>query len=126
ERADPGVLFDKSRKCVIEGMFKVKKQQIQAFFEEHELDMEDQLILRREISAAGKSRAFINDTPVNLSQLSALTQLLVDLHQQFDTLELEKSAFQREVIDALAGHPDQLSAYTRRYYDYTAQQKELK
>lgn len=126
ERADPGVLFDKSRKCVIEGMFRVKKQQIQAFFEEHELDMEDQLILRREISAAGKSRAFINDTPVNLSQLSALTQLLVDLHQQFDTLELEKSDFQREVIDALAGHPDQLSAYTRRYYDYTAQQKELK
>lgn len=126
ERADPGVLFDKSRKCVIEGMFKVKKQQVQAFFEEHELDMEDLVILRREISAAGKSRAFINDTPVNLSQLSALTQLLVDLHQQFDTLELEKSDFQREVIDALAGHAEQVSAYTRRFHEYAQLQKELK
>lgn len=126
ERADPGVLFDKSRKCVIEGMFKVKKQQVQAFFEEHELDQEDSVILRREISAAGKSRAFINDTPVNLSQLSALTQLLVDLHQQFDTLELEKSDFQREVIDALAGHAEQVSAYTRRFHEYAQLQKELK
>lgn len=126
ERADPGVLFDKSRKCVIEGIFKVKKQQVQAFFEEHELDLDEQVILRREISAAGKSRAFINDTPVNLSQLSALSLLLVDLHQQFDTLELEKSDFQREVIDALAGHHEQLSTYTRQFHQYAQLQKELK
>lgn len=126
ERADPGVLFDKTRKCVIEGMFKVKPQQVQAFFEEHELDMEDVVILRREISSAGKSRAFVNDTPVNLSQLSALSLLLVDLHQQFDTLELEKSDFQREVVDALAGHAEQLAAYTRRYHQYARLQKEHK
>lgn len=126
ERADPGVLFDKSRKCVIEGIFKVKKKQVQAFFEEHELDLDEQVILRREISAAGKSRAFINDTPVNLAQLSALSLMLVDLHQQFDTLELEKSDFQREVVDALAAHQDQLSAYTRRFHEYARLQRELK
>ncbi len=126
ERADPAVLFDKTRKCVIEGMFKVKPQQVQAFFETHELDMEDSLIIRREISSAGKSRAFVNDTPVNLSQLNELSSLLVDLHQQFDTLELEKSGFQREVIDALAGHQEQLQAYARRYHQYARVQKELK
>jgi DNA repair protein RecN (Recombination protein N) len=126
ERADPSVLFDKTRKCVIEGMFKVKTPEVQAFFEAHELDTEDQVILRREISSAGKSRAFINDTPVNLSQLSQLTLLLVDLHQQFDTLELEKSDFQREVIDALAGHQEQLQEYTRKFQQYARLQKDLK
>lgn len=126
ERADPAVLFDKNRKCVIEGMFKVKPPQVQAFFETHELDMDDSLIIRREISSAGKSRAFVNDTPVNLSQLNELSSLLVDLHQQFDTLELEKSGFQREVIDALAGHQEQLQAYARQYGQYARAQKELK
>ncbi|MGX5820406.1 DNA repair protein RecN [Chitinophaga lutea] len=126
ERADPGVLFDKTRKCVIEGQFKVKRDQVQAFFEEHELDIEEGVIIRREISAAGKSRAFINDTPVNLSQLSGLTSLLVDLHQQFDTLELEKSDFQREVVDALAGHGEQVLAYHRQFVQYARQQRELK
>lgn len=126
ERADPSVLFDKTRKCVIEGQFRVKREQVQAFFEAHELDLEEGVIIRREISAAGKSRAFINDTPVNLGQLTELSSLLVDLHQQFDTLELEKSDFQREVIDALAGHQDQLQAYTRLFRDYARFQKELK
>jgi DNA repair protein RecN (Recombination protein N) len=125
ERADPSVLFDKTRKCVIEGMFRVKPQQVQAFFETHELDMDEALIIRREISSAGKSRAFVNDTPVNLSQLNELSSLLVDLHQQFDTLELEKSGFQREVIDALAGHQEQLGAFTRQYQQYARLQKEL-
>lgn len=126
ERADPSVLFDKTRKCVIEGQFKVKREQVQAFFEANELDLEEGVIIRREISAAGKSRAFINDTPVNLGQLSELSGLLVDLHQQFDTLELEKSDFQRQVIDALAGHHDQLQLYTRQFRDYSRLQKELK
>ena len=126
ERADPSVLFDKTRKCVIEGMFKVKTPEVLAFFEAHELDAEDQVILRREISSAGKSRAFINDTPVNLSQLSQLTLLLVDLHQQFDTLELEKSDFQREVIDALAGHQEQLQEYIRKFQQYARFQKDLR
>jgi DNA repair protein RecN (Recombination protein N) len=126
ERADPGVLFDKTGKCVIEGLFKVKKSQVTTFFNKHELDLEDQLIIRREISAAGKSRAFINDTPVNLSQLGELSAYLVDLHQQFDTLELEKSDFQREVVDALVNKPTLLQQYQHSYHEYVLVQKKNK
>jgi DNA repair protein RecN (Recombination protein N) len=126
ERADPGVLHDKENKCVIEGNFKVKQSQVAAFFKEHELDLEDQLIIRREISTAGKSRAFINDTPVNLSQLTELSQYLVDLHQQFDTLELEKSDFQREVLDALVNQPAALTQYQQGYNRYVTVQRQLK
>lgn len=126
ERADPGVLHSKDNKCVIEGNFKVKKSQVADFFQQHELDLEDQLIIRREISTAGKSRAFINDTPVNLSQLHELSQYLVDLHQQFDTLELEKSDFQREVLDALVNQPTALQQYQQGYSRYVAVQRELK
>jgi DNA repair protein RecN (Recombination protein N) len=126
ERADPGVLFDKSGKCVVEGMFKVKKAQVADFFQQHELDLEDVLIIRREISAAGKSRAFVNDTPVNLSQLADLSGYLVDLHQQFDTLELEKSDFQRRVVDALVNKPEQLQQYQQLWQRYSQVQKQLK
>lgn len=127
ERADPGVLFDKSGKCVVEGMFKIKKAQVAEFFQQHELDMEeDNLIIRREISAAGKSRAFVNDTPVNLSQLADLSGYLVDLHQQFDTLELEKSDFQRRVVDALVNKPEQLQQYQQQWQRYTQVQRSLK
>lgn len=126
ERADPGVVFDKTGKCVVEGMFKVKKAQVAEFFQHHELDLEDVLIIRREISAAGKSRAFVNDTPVNLSQLAELSGYLVDLHQQFDTLELEKSDFQRRVVDALVNKPEQLQQYQQLWQRYTQVQKSLK
>ncbi|NIG53295.1 DNA repair protein RecN [Chitinophaga sp. Cy-1792] len=125
ERADPGVLFNKADKCVVEGIFLVKNGQISAFLQEHELDLEDQLIIRREISAAGKSRAFVNDTPVNISQLHELAQYLVDLHQQFDTLELGNADFQREVIDALA-KPAQLTAYQQLFTQYLQVQKRYK
>ncbi|NML37148.1 DNA repair protein RecN [Chitinophaga sp. G-6-1-13] len=125
ERADPGVLFDKTGKCVIEGIFKVKKSQVAAFFQQHELDLEDPLIIRREISAAGKSRAFVNDTPVNISQLSELSGYLVDLHQQFDTLELGNADFQREVIDALA-KPAALQVYHNLFLQYLQVQKKYK
>jgi DNA repair protein RecN (Recombination protein N) len=126
ERADPGMLLDKESKCVIEGAFKVKKSQVAAFFQQHELDMEDQLIIRREISAAGKSRAFVNDTPVNLNQLTELSQYLVDLHQQFDTHELEKSDFQREVLDALVNQPAVLQQYQQQFQRYSQVQRQLK
>ncbi|MBW8685395.1 DNA repair protein RecN [Chitinophaga rhizophila] len=126
ERADPGMLLNKESKCVIEGLFKVKKSQVAAFFQEHELDMEDQLIIRREISAAGKSRAFVNDTPVNLGQLTELSQYLVDLHQQFDTHELETSDFQREVLDALANQPAVMQQYQQHYQRYSQIQRQLK
>ena len=82
-------------------------------------------MLRREIAANGKSRAFINDTPATLQQLKALASLLVDLHQQFDTLELGDSDFQREVLDALANNSEALIAYKSTYNQWQQQSKEL-
>ena len=83
------------------------------------------MLIRREISANGKSRAFINDTPVTLTQLKQLSQLLVDLHQQFDTLELNNNDFQREVIDALAGNGKMLEEYQALFKKYRKELQEL-
>jgi DNA repair protein RecN (Recombination protein N) len=103
ERADSSVLLDKTRKCLVEGVFpQHQKASIQQFFIDNDIDNEGEIILRREIAVNGKSRAFINDTPVNLSQLQLLASQLVDLHQQFDTLELGQDKFQMEILDALA------------------------
>lgn len=112
ERADSTVLVNKEKKCIVEGTFRAdNKGDVNFFLKENELDAEDELVLRREIGINGKSRAFINDTPVNLSQLQRLSSLLVDLHLQFDTLELGESDFQREVMDALAGNISMLNEY---------------
>src|SRR5437868_8301012 len=101
ERADTSVLVNKERKCIAEGIFKTGgRKAIKDFLKENDLDPEDELVLRREISTSGKSRAFVNDTPVNLGQLQQLSSMLVDLHRQFDTLELGESDFQRQVLDA--------------------------
>jgi DNA repair protein RecN (Recombination protein N) len=113
QRAESNVLLNKEKKCIVEGCFKGESshEHVISFLKEHELDVHDELVVRREISPNAKSRAFINDTPVNLSQLNQLSSLLVDLHQQFDTLELGESDFQREVLDALAGNLDSLKKY---------------
>ena len=112
DRADSNVLVNKEKKCIVEGTFFANdKKTVKYFLQETELDTEDELILRREIGTNGKSRAFINDTPVNLSQLQQVSSLLVDLHLQFDTLELGESDFQREVLDALAGNTTALNEY---------------
>ena len=108
ERADTGALVNKEKKCVIEGTFAAaNKKSMRQFLKDHELDSTDELVLRREIAVNGKSRAFINDTPVNLSQLQELGSLLVDLHQQFDTLQLTKSDFQqaRAAVQLVPGRP---------------------
>ena len=115
ERADSTVLVNKEKKSVVEGVFLVQNNAIKKFMEENEFDQAEELLIRREIAVNGKSRAFINDTPVNLSQLNQLTSLLVDLHQQFDTLELGDSDFQREVIDALAGHSERVEEYRKLF-----------
>jgi DNA repair protein RecN (Recombination protein N) len=117
QRAESNVLLNKERKCIVEGCFKGESsdKHILHFLKENELDILDELVVRREIASNGKSRAFINDTPVNLSQLNQLSSLLVDLHQQFDTLELGESDFQREVLDALAGNFDYLKAYSATF-----------
>jgi DNA repair protein RecN (Recombination protein N) len=119
ERADTSVLVNKEKKCVVEGFFAVTgKKEIQNFFEKNDFDLSDDLVIRREIGVNGKSRAFINDTPVVLSQLNELSSILVDLHQQFDSLELGKTDFQREVLDALAGQGALLDNYRKKYNEW--------
>jgi DNA repair protein RecN (Recombination protein N) len=125
ERADSAALVNKQKKCVVEGVFKAdSKKSVITFLKENELDAEEELVVRREIGTNGKSRAFINDTPVNLSQLQQLSSLLVDLHQQFDTLEVGETDFQREVIDALAGHSILLDEYQSIYRQWQVVKKE--
>ncbi|MBE7173476.1 MAG: DNA repair protein RecN [Williamsia sp.] len=126
DRADTGVLLNRDKKCFVEGYFKVNgKKEILRFLKDNDLDIEDQLVIRREIAASGKSRAFINDTPVNLGQLQQLSSSLVDLHQQFDTLEMQESDFQREVVDALANNTTGLAKYQTVYKQLQAARKSL-
>jgi DNA repair protein RecN (Recombination protein N) len=126
ERTDSNVLQQKEKKCVVEGYFSSEnKPAIKQFLTANDLDTEEELVVRREIAVNGKSRAFINDTPVNVNQLKALSSLLVDLHQQFDTLELGDTDFQREVLDALAGNGKFLQEYSGLFDQYTQTKKEL-
>lgn len=126
ERADSAVLQQKEKKAVVEGSFKVRGNKgIGEFLKENELDMEEVVMIRREIAANGKSRAFINDTPVNLNQLKAFSTLLVDLHQQFDTLELNSADFQQQVLDALADNTELLQQYQEFFHQYKKTKKEL-
>lgn len=126
ERADSSVLMNTEKKCFIEGFFSVKgKKDVVELMQQNDWDLDDELVLRREIAANGKSRAFVNDTPATLQQMKALASLLVDLHQQFDTLELGDSDFQREVLDALAGNETPLSAYQKLYRQWQVAAKEL-
>jgi DNA repair protein RecN (Recombination protein N) len=125
ERADTSVLLDKEKKCFIEGLFRTNHSIVKNFLKENNLDTDDDIVIRREIATNGKSRAFINDSPVNLNVLKEFSSLLVDLHQQFDTLELGDNNFQREVIDALANHTTSLHQYQILYKKYTSAQKQL-
>ena len=126
DRADTSALLNREKKCFIEGTFIIEnKNAAKDFLKENDLDAEDELVIRREIAANGKSRAFINDTPVNLDQLRVLSSLLVDLHRQFDTLELGESDFQREVLDALASHNNLLNDYKKTFLQLSFLRKEI-
>jgi len=126
DRADSTVCRNPEKKCVIEGIFTLaNKNNYATFFEANDLDLADELIIRREINAQGKSRAFINDTPINLNELRQLTSQLVDLHQQFDTLSLGDMEFQRTVLDALANVHKELEAYQTTFFDWKAATKHL-
>ncbi|MBC7588439.1 MAG: DNA repair protein RecN, partial [Chitinophagaceae bacterium] len=126
ERADTSVLLKNDKKCFIEGFFKIdEKKEVLDFLKENELDEETELVLRREIASNGKSRAFINDTPATLQQLKQLASLLVDLHQQFDTLELGDTDFQREVLDALSNNFLKVESYQSLYRQWLQTRKEL-
>lgn len=125
-RADSSVLLNREKKCVVEGSFAAgNKKPVKRFLKDNDLDPEDGLIIRREIGANGKSRAFVNDTPVSIAQLRELSSLLVDLHQQFDALEIGESDFQREVVDALAAQGDLLQQYQAAYQQWRQHKKTL-
>ena len=126
ERADSTVLVNKEKKCIVEGNFNAEgRKEIKKFLKENDLDVEELLVLRREIAVNGKSRAFINDTPVNLDQLRELSSLLVDLHQQFDSLQIGETDFQRQVLDALAGQFGLIEEYQNKFQQWKANKKEL-
>jgi len=119
DRSDTSVLMNRSKKCFVEGIFFIdQKEDVKTFLKKNDLDADEEVVIRREISTNGKSRAFVNDTPVNLDQLRSLTFMLVDLHRQFDTLALGESDFQRKVLDALAGNTALLQQYQSVYYQW--------
>lgn len=118
KRADLSNIKDSSKKCIIEGHFSVENYDLQSIFEENDLDYDSHTIIRREILPSGKSRAFVNDTPVALSQLQALSPYLIDIHSQHETLEVVSESFQMEVIDALAGNDELLNTYQSQFSDY--------
>jgi DNA repair protein RecN (Recombination protein N) len=131
ERAESAVLVNKEKKCVVEGTFSYeRKSNIKTFLKNTDPDNyreegDDELVVRREIAVNGKSRAFINDAPVNLEQLRELSSLLVDLHQQFDTLQLTENDFQREVLDALAENKAALEEYRSVFSELKKTENEL-
>jgi len=125
KRADTKVLFSNDEKCVVEGVIDVSDYDLQTFFKENDLDYDDELIIRREISTSGKSRAFINDTPSKLTTLTELGNAIIDLHQQFATLEIHRPAFQLKVVDQIANNAATLKKYTAIYKGYKSEVDEL-
>jgi DNA repair protein RecN (Recombination protein N) len=118
QRAESRYFFNQQKKCVIEGTFKIGAFHLKQFFEDNDLDYEAETVLRREISADGKSRSFVNDTPVNLNSLKALGEKLIDIHSQHATLEINDPEFQLLVVDAVAKHDDLLNDYRSKFRTY--------
>ncbi len=125
KRADLSSVKDTSKKCVIEAEFSIASYPLKALFEKEDLDYENNTIIRREILPSGKSRAFVNDSPVNLNVLTVLGERLIDIHNQHQTLEISTEEFQFAILDALAATGDLLAAYASGLKDYRSLQKEL-
>jgi DNA repair protein RecN (Recombination protein N) len=123
-RADSTVLLDKNEKCIVEGTFRIEEYELNDFFTSNELDYELVSTLRREINPAGKSRAFINDTPVTINLLKELGDRLIDIHSQHQTLMLNNNSFQLNVIDSFAGTSKLRHDYKIAYSEYLKQKKE--
>lgn len=126
KRADLNVLRDKSKKCIVEAEFELKGLDLSGFFEENDLDLENHAILRREISADGKSRSFFNDTPVNVSALKTLSEKLIDVHSQHQTLLLNQTNFQLELLDAFAESMGKFKEYKTLFNQITKHTSVLK
>ena len=125
KRADLSVNRDKSKKCIIEGVFDIGSFNLKSVFDENELDYETETILRREILVSGKSRAFINDSPVNLNQLSVIGSKIIDIHSQHQNIEVLNSEFQFELLDLISNNEENIRFYKRLYEDYKTKSKVL-
>lgn len=125
KRADLDVVRDKKSKCIIETYFKITKKRFKAFFDDHDLDFDEECIIRREILPSGKSRAFINDSPVKLNALQQLSRHLIDIHSQHQTLDLNDENYQYNLIDAVASNESLLKKYQTAYLDYTTLLKRI-
>ena len=126
KRADLGSVKNRSEKCVIEATFDVARYHLKTLFKTEDLDYEPLTIIRREILPSGKSRAFVNDTPVNLDSLQVLGDRLLDIHSQHQTLQLTNDDFQFQVIDALADNAETLQKYTNNLSAFKVYQSELR
>lgn len=124
-RADTDVLFDKSRKCIVEATFNVSDLDLRPLFQQYDLDYQDDTIIRREINEHGKSRAFINDTPVTLAVLKAVSSLLVDIHSQHQTLMLQNVGFRIKLIDQFAQNQQLYTQYQQALETWRKQKKAL-
>src|SRR5690606_33386434 len=118
QRAESQYFFNQDRKCVIEGYFDIEAYELKEFFRLQDLDYEPETIIRREINSDGKSRAFVNDTPVTLQVLRTLAEKLIDIHSQHATLQLNTSSFQLFVLDSVAQNQAIRQAYTQQFHAY--------
>lgn len=118
KRADTKALYNEGEKCLVEGYFDVRSYDLKEFFRANDLDYDEEVILRREILPSGKSRAFINDTPVNLNLLQELSNALIDLHQQFDSHDIHNVSFQLRMLDALGANKPLLQEYQEHYRSF--------
>ena len=125
QRADTSALKDNEKNCVIEGIFDIEKMNLKAFFEGNDIDFEKQTAVRRIITPSGKSRAYINDIPVNLTTLRDLGLKLIDIHSQHETLHLSNHQFQLNVVDVVAGNSDLLANYQQKFSSYKKEEQKL-
>lgn len=126
QRAESRYFFNQEKKCVIEGTFAINGYRLEDFFTQNDLDYADETIIRREITSDGKSRAFVNDTPVNLFSLKILGEKLIDIHSQHATLELNSPTFQRLVVDSIADHFEELLSFRSSFKGLKKLEAELK
>jgi DNA repair protein RecN (Recombination protein N) len=126
KRADLSSLKNKEEKCIIEGHFQLKNYNLKSFFDDNDLDYEEETIIRREILPSGKSRAFINDTPVNLNELQELSNFLIDIHSQHQTQELSDDGVQFQIIDSVASNFNVLKEYSFHLKEYKKLNSDLR
>lgn len=123
-RSDSKVLLHEDKKCVVEGVFDISEYGLKDFFDQEQLDYEDSCIIRREISPSGKSRSFVNDTPVLLDSLKVLGSKLMDVHSQHDTLQLGEGSFQLSLVDAFAQTAPELASYQDKFKSFRKAKKQ--